>query len=197
MSSSPSPKKSTTGIKIVIALVVVISLLIFGVIFYQNRQRDQAAEDFRVLVSDTCRDVEQLTDKQSVDSLFDQYREGYDKIFLKYDDLDDLVSRLNDSAYKCLNDAQNKFAPVTVPEPVKKSDAELAAEGRSCSQQWKRANTETLSGSSNDVQLRATVYACDTWDDWFLEAFELGEYSDSLLSTICYVEENAPDALCN
>ena len=197
MSSSPSPKKSTTGIKIVIALVVVISLLIFGVIFYQNRQRDQAAEDFRVLVSDTCRDVEQLTDKQSVDSLFDQYREGYDKIFLKYDDLDDLVSRLNDSAYKCLNDAQNKFAPVTVPEPVKKSDAELAAEGNSCSRQWRRAHAETLSGGASDVQLRATLYACDTLEDWITEALVNGEYSDYLLPVLCGSEENAPNALCN
>ena len=196
MSSSPSPKKSTTGIKIVIALVVVISLLIFGVIFYQNRQRDQAAEDFRVLVSDTCRELKQLTNMESANNAYDQYQSKIKKI-PNIDKIGSLYSDIYRIAFECLDELQIKFAPVTVPEPIEKSDAELAAEGRSCSQQWKRANTETLSGSSNDVQLRATVYACDTWDDWFLEAVELGEYSDSLLATICYVEENAPDALCN
>lgn len=80
---------------------------------------------------------------------------------------------------------------MTVPEPIEKSDAELATEGRSCSQQWKRANTKFLSGSSNDVQLRATVYACDTWDDWFLEALKWEEYNDNFSASICYVEENS------
>jgi hypothetical protein len=141
--------------------------------------------------------LKQLTNLESANNAYDQYQSKIKKI----PNIDKIGSELyfdiERIAFECIVEAETKFAPVTVPEPIEKSDAELAAEGRSCSQQWKRANTETLSGSSNDVQLRATVYACDTWDDWFLEAFELGEYSDSLLATICYVEENAPDALCN
>ena len=96
------------------------------------------------------------------------------------------------AAAGCRDDTSERFTPVTVPE---KSDAELAAEGRSCSQQWRRARSETLSGSSNDVQLRATVYACDTPGDWVLGAIDNGEYSAPLLDVICYSERRAP--ACN
>lgn len=196
----PEPKNEVkledfaTAIKLGVALVVVISLLIFGFNVYQNRQQNQAVEDLRVLVFDTCRDFEQATDEQSIDSLYDQYWEEMREIDLK---TDDVVRRLKDSAIDCLNDARDKFAPVTVPEPPKKSDAELAAEGKSCSRQWRSAHAETLSGGASDVQLRATLYACDTLEDWITEALINGEYSDYLLPVLCGSEKNAPYALCN
>jgi hypothetical protein len=46
--------------------------------------------------------------------------------------------------------------------PRERSDAEIVAEGKTCAQQWRSAARETASDGSQDVQLRGTLYACET-----------------------------------
>ncbi len=97
----------------------------------------------------------------------------------------------------CRNAAYERIAPTTTAPPRERSDAELAAEGKTCAQQWRSAARETASGGSQDVQLRGTLYACDTFEDWVIEAFNNGEYSDYLIDVACASEPNAPRSVCS
>jgi len=184
---------------ILIAASLLVIVVLAAVLLSANnasKRREIAMNELLALTVKFCDEARESSDKQFISDAYDPVRE---KLFAARgrDDLPrDDVETYWDAAWECYRDADARATPTTQPKPPQKSDAELAAEGRSCSQQWRRARSETLSGSSNDVQLRATVYACATWDEWFLEAVENGEYSDSLLAAICTVERNAPEELC-
>lgn len=182
--------KQVLGVILAISLVA----LSIGAVLrsIQNNKEEQAFSDARSLAENFCNEVALLKNEQSISNLYAKFEEQLSRIndFDRFDY--SRGYRPLSAASGCRDDASERFTPVTVPE---KSDAELAAEGRSCSQQWRRARSETLSGSSNDVQLRATVYACDTPGDWVLGAIDNGEYSEPLLDVICKFERRAP--ACN
>jgi hypothetical protein len=106
------------------------------------------------------------------------------------------IDEVKAGARKCFDDAYAISTPPTTSAPRIKSDAEIAAGGNTCAQQWRRARSETLSGGSRDVQLRGTLYACNTFEDWIDGALQVGEYSDGLLDVACLFEPDAPSVLC-
>jgi len=178
-----------------VGICVLALLVVFGALFQirEMNRRDLAAKS-KVKAEEVCRDIEQMTDEKSIEdaeSLF--WDETLYSIEYKVseEDFRIILSIVQDCAYK---NKKSKFweASPVIPELVEKSDAELLAEGNTCNQQWRYARAETLSGTSDDSRLRATVYACKTWDDWFLGAIENSEYNDSLLAVICASEPNAP-----
>jgi hypothetical protein len=136
---------------------------------------------------------EDLTDKYA--EHLNQIRDIVDS---KYANVSDQLGTgdLASDAYECYKDAFALSTPPTTSPPRQKSEAEIAAEGNTCAQQWRRAHSETLSGGSSDIQLRGTLYACTSLEDWVSEAFAVGEYSDGLLQVACLFEPDAPSELC-
>ena len=176
-------------------IYVLVVLIVFGVVFQiRESNRSERAAESKVKAEEVCRNIEQMTDEKSIEdaeSLFwdETLYPIEDKV--SEEDFVAVLSIVRDCAYK--NKKSKFWEPIPVtPEIIEKSDAELLAEGKTCSQQWRHARSETLSGTSDDSRLRATVYACKTWDDWFLGAIENSEYNDSLLAVICASEPNAP-----
>ena len=183
--------------RLVLAGIVMLPI-VFGVRFLvtenikKNSQREQAIE-WKVKAENACRYIEQLQDVESaldkrddfVDNLYEMGRQN-----LSNESYQSIVKIV----YDCQSKSLKKFreATPTTQVPIKRSDAESLAEGNTCSQQWRLARSETLSGTSDDSRLRATVYACKTYYDWFLGAIENSEYNDSLLAVICASEPNAP-----
>ena len=173
-------KKSKQVLGVILAIALVVFSIGAVIRSIETGKREKAEREAYLRADEFCDEVKALGSKQSIDNSYEEFESefGYDRY-----------------ARDCRNKALVQFTPKTIPKPAVKSDAQLAAEGRSCSQQWRRARSETLSGSSNDVQLRATVYACDTPGDWVLGAIDNGEYSEPLLDVICKFERRAP--ACN
>jgi uncharacterized protein YjbI with pentapeptide repeats len=65
----------------------------------------------------------------------------------------------------------------------------------SCRKQWKAARSESLSDPSSDTQLRGTLWACSSTEEWKHEARLVGEYSSNLLDAACVLVPDAP--LCS
>jgi hypothetical protein len=165
----------------------------------ESNRRQQAAEsevivaESTAIVEELCRNIEQLTDRQSVDDMVNQDFEQ--NLLPKLDEVSSFDRwQISNIVETCAYKQKEKFPEVSIAVhgTSQKSEAESLAEGKTCSQQWRLARAETLSGTSDDSRLRATVYACKTWDDWFLGAIENSEYNDSLLAVICASEPNAP-----
>lgn len=184
-----SKKTKRVLIIVLVGLLVVFSIgaIVGGI---ESGQREQAGSEVTALADKYCEDVKALTDEQSINDIYEQFSQRAQSVdnVEKVDNYRDLERR----ATECQNDALERVTPKTVSKPAKKSDAALVAEGRSCNEQWRRARSETLSGGSSDVQLRATVHACNTSSEWVLGAIDNGEYSDALLDVICAVESKAP-----
>jgi len=190
--------------RLAITLVALLVVFSIGAVLrnIQAGKREQALLEVNTeasaLTDKYCSDVKALTGE---DNIKESYRQ-FERDLRSIRDIDVIgysVRNYDDLAWGCRDDALDQYTPKTVPRTVPKpaaaSDAELAAEGRSCSQQWERASAETRRGGSSDVQLRGTVYACDTPGDWALGAIDNGEYSEFLLDVICAVEGRAP--ACN
>lgn len=180
--------------------VLLIHVAIGGFLLVRESiRRQQAAESEAIvaelipIVEELCRNIEQLTNRQSIDDMVNQNFE--ENLLPKLEKVSSYDRwKISDVVENCADKQKEKFpeASTGVQGTSPKSDAELLAEGNTCNQQWRYARAETLSGTSDDSRLRATVYACKTWDDWFLGAIENSEYNDSLLAIICASEPNAP-----
>lgn len=183
-----------------LVLVGIVMLpIVFGVRFLitenikRNNQREQAIV-WTAVVEEICRDIEQMDDITSIDVAVNKFSYYENKITILESTSRSYFSELTETLRGCASIAKSKVKVVTstTQVPIERSDAESLAEGNTCSKQWRYARAETLSGTSDDSRLRATVYACKTWDDWFLGAVENGEYNDYLLAVICDSEPNAP-----
>lgn len=83
---------------------------------------------------------------------------------------------------------------------IDSNSSELISESQnnvdsSCRKQWKAVRSESLSDPSSDTQLRGTLWACSSIEEWKHEAWLVGEYSSSLLSATCALVPSAP--LCD
>lgn len=179
--------KKVLGTVLLLAVVLAFVVAVFQIV--EARRLEQAKGEASVLADKFCDDIKSSVGEQSIEDSYQRFEQDVQSIENLSSSATFDYKRI---AFRCRSDALEKFTPKSIPTPASKSDAELAAEGRSCSQQWSRARSETLSGSSNDVQLRATVYACEAASEWVLGAIDNGEYSDFLLDVICAVERRAP-----
>jgi len=195
--------------KIIVSLVVLVSL-IAGFQIVSSRMREarineafrSASSEFDVVVDEFCAYVDtqiaatksrSLAVYESVEKVRDDANQRLWTIMENAGFSADSELQFHWEPFRdCLNQAKYEIAPTTTAAPRIKSDAEIVAEGNSCSKQWQRAAIETASGSSNDVQLRGTLYACNTLEDWITGAIRKGEYSDYLLAAACAFERDAP-----
>ena len=189
-----------------LVLVGIVMLpIVFGVRFLitenikRNNQREQAIV-WTAVVEEICRDIEQMDDIASIDVAVNKFSYYENKKTILESTSRSYFNEFTETLRGCASIAKSKVkvvttttrVPIKTQVPIERSDAESLAEGNTCSKQWRYARAETLSGTSDDSRLRATVYACKTWDDWFLGAVENGEYNDYLLAVICASEPNAP-----
>jgi len=194
--------------KIIVSLVVLVSLIAgFQIVSSLRREARvrNASREFKIVVDEFCAfadtqiaatksrslAAEEIVDK-AYDDAWDRRGSIISNLDLSWDAWDEVNLHYDTKLKKCRDKATRAIAPATTAAPRIKSDAETVAEGNSCSKQWRRAASETASGSSNDVELRGTLYACNTLEDWITEAIRKGEYSDYLLAAACAFERDAP-----
>ena len=202
--------------KRVIFSIAAVVLLIAGVSVVNSRIRESrindailnASNEARLISDEFCTFVEtQLAattarSQSAYDTVYERYSKADGELRGIINDKYDIPSEnspyfwLRNPLDDCKDKAYERIAPTTTTAPRERSDAEIVAEGKTCAQQWRSAARETASGGSQDVQLRGTLYACDTFEDWVTEAFNNGEYSDYLLPVACADEPGAPQDIC-
>ncbi len=178
-------------VRIAIGAVISVALIFAGFIMFRSNARTEKIVKLEKILVAYCDELNQT-------SQYAEFRKILDE--LVYPLINDSVS--TDVYERVFSDCSNanyeRLVPTTtikasVAEP---SGAEAEAEGRTCAQQWGRAHTETMSGGDQDIQLRATLYACDSVEDWTKEAINNGEWSDYLQMVACALEAGAPKRIC-
>ena len=202
------PLRYVSGMKKRFLLAGVFVLLLLGVVVVDRNNKESNRREQALVTKgkaeEVCREIKQLADRKSIEDMESRFWiETVKPIAEKVSSKDFQI--IKNIVSNCAYEEKKKYPKDTVPannvtqesnEPNQSSDAELLAEGKSCSQQWRHARAESLSGTSDDSRLRATVHACKTLDEWILGAVENEEYSEYLLAAICASEPNAPDAIC-
>jgi len=201
----------------IIFSIAAVALLTAGVSIVNSRLKEsrinyairEASNEAELVSDEFCTYVQSRLASTTVRS-----QSAYDTVYDKFGTADYEIRKIINDKYDipsenspyfslrspiedCLDEAYQRIAPTTTAAPRERSDAEIAAEGKTCAQQWRSAARETARGGSENLQLLGTLYACNSLEDWVTEAFNNGEYSDLLLPVACASEPNAPSVLCD
>jgi hypothetical protein len=92
----------------------------------------------------------------------------------------------------------SKFCPdsktkTTLPDSPTSSVLAIS----NCARQWNKARDETLAGGYSDLELRRTIFSCESVSEWTSEARRVGEFSPNLLTSICLLTGNPPSRFCS
>jgi len=178
--------------RIVVGVVISAALIFAGFTMYRSSARDAKIESMKKVLEDYCVQLERTWELADFERITDLAREVDNSAGMWNDSDAELV---RDIFWTCSNAAYDRLVPTTTTA-AEPSEAEAVAEGRTCSLQWNYAHSETVSGWDQDVQLRGTLYACASVEDWTTQAINKGEWSEFLLVATCALEAGAPKRIC-